>query len=112
MKSFPSPRYYTGRRCRRADEGRRKFVKLCAYASALNVCFCWPRPSIPSSTTSPAFKNTGGFMPRPTPGGAPSTCTAKSSPHLADHCGRGPNAYLFTTERGALLRANNFRRTV
>ena len=32
--------------------------------------------------------------------------------HLADHCGRGPNAYLFTTERGALLRANNFRRTV
>ncbi|HWJ62109.1 MAG TPA: site-specific integrase, partial [Acidimicrobiales bacterium] len=26
--------------------------------------------------------------------------------HLADYCGRGPNAYLFTTERGALLRAN------
>ena len=26
---------------------------------------------MPSSTTSPAFKNTGGFMPRPTPGGVP-----------------------------------------
>jgi integrase len=32
--------------------------------------------------------------------------------HLADHCGQGPSAYLFTTERGALLRANNFRRNI
>lgn len=32
--------------------------------------------------------------------------------HLAAHCGTGPGAYLFTTERGALLRANNFTRRV
>jgi integrase len=38
--------------------------------------------------------------------------TAALRLHLAEHCGRGPNAYLFTTERGALLRANNFRRNV
>ncbi|MGI9121197.1 MAG: site-specific integrase [Acidimicrobiales bacterium] len=32
--------------------------------------------------------------------------------HLADHVGGGANAYLFTTEHGALLRANNFTRRV
>ena len=32
---------------------------------------CEPRPSTPSSMTSPGFTNTGGFMPRPTPAGVP-----------------------------------------
>jgi len=32
-----------------------------------------PSPSIPSVTTSPAFKNAGDFMPKPTPGGVPMT---------------------------------------
>ena len=42
-----------------------------AQASATKVCFCVPSPSMPSSTTSPFFRNFGGFMPRPTPGGVP-----------------------------------------
>src|SRR5262249_55320246 len=34
-------------------------------------CCCSPRPSTPRRTTSPALRNCGGFMPRPTPGGVP-----------------------------------------
>src|SRR5439155_12613087 len=35
-----------------------------------------PRPSIPSSTTSPAFRYCGGFIPKPTPGGVPVLITS------------------------------------
>lgn len=42
-------------------------------------CCCWPRPSMPSVMTSPAFKNRGGFMPRPTPGGVPVVMTSPAS---------------------------------
>src|SRR6202030_3036964 len=42
-------------------------------------CFCSPSPSMPSVTTSPAFRNVGGFMPRPTPGGVPVMMTSPGS---------------------------------
>ena len=50
---------------------RRRRRARSSYASCRKVCFCWPRPSMPSSTTSPSLRKTGGFMPRPTPGGVP-----------------------------------------
>ncbi len=34
-------------------------------------CRDCPSPSIPNSTTSPGRRNTGGFNPKPTPGGVP-----------------------------------------
>ena len=37
----------------------------------MHTCRCCPRPSTPSSTTSPAFRKVGGFIPMPTPGGVP-----------------------------------------
>jgi hypothetical protein len=43
------------------------------YLPFTTFCRCSPNPSIPSVTTSPAFKNFGGFMLRPTPGGDPVT---------------------------------------
>jgi len=38
-----------------------------------------PRPSIVSSTTSPAARNSGGFIPMPTPGGVPVITTSPAS---------------------------------
>jgi len=35
-----------------------------------------PSPSMPSSTTSPAFRYCGGFMPKPTPAGVPVLMTS------------------------------------
>jgi len=44
--------------------------------SAITSWRCWPNPSIPNSTTSPARKNCGGFFPMPTPGGVPVEITS------------------------------------
>jgi hypothetical protein len=43
------------------------------------VCRCSPSFSIPSVTTSPAFRNCGGFIPSPTPGGVPVVMTSPGS---------------------------------
>src|SRR5262249_59082175 len=42
-------------------------------------CCCSPSPSMPRRTTSPALRNCGGFMPRPTPGGVPVMITSPGS---------------------------------
>ena len=39
--------------------------------AAISVVRCSPSPSIPSRIVWPARRNTGGFMPAPTPGGVP-----------------------------------------
>src|SRR6201999_3605748 len=46
---------------------------------ARHVCCCSPRPSMPRRTTSPGFRNRGGFWPRPTPGGVPVEITSPGS---------------------------------
>ena len=43
------------------------------------LCFCSPRPAMPSAMTSPGLRKTGGFMPRPTPGGVPVVMTSPGS---------------------------------
>jgi LacI family transcriptional regulator len=54
-----------------ADRSRR------IYAVQARAVWRWvPRPSIPSSITSPGFKYTGGFWPRPTPAGVPVEMTS------------------------------------
>src|SRR6185312_4624637 len=40
---------------------------------------CAPRPAMPSSITSPGLRYTGGFWPRPTPGGVPVEITSPAS---------------------------------
>ncbi len=50
---------------------RRPSGPLTSPLNATTFCFCSPRPSMPSVTTSPAFRHCGGFMPSPTPGGVP-----------------------------------------
>ena len=40
---------------------------------------CRPSPSIPSDIVSPAFRNRGGFLPDPTPGGVPVVMTSPGS---------------------------------
>ena len=55
------------------------FVFIWAFSfqvSATQTCRCWPKHSIPSSTTSPAFRYCGGFIPSPTPGGVPVETTS------------------------------------
>ena len=37
----------------------------------LHDCLAIPKPSIPSSTTSPSLRYRGGFKPNPTPKGVP-----------------------------------------
>src|SRR6186997_1235560 len=55
--------------CRNEDQAR-----------ALTIfCFCVPRPSQPSSTTSPTLRNFGGFMPSATPDGVPVTMMSPGS---------------------------------
>ncbi len=44
--------------------------------SAITSWRCTPRPSIPSSTTSPGLRYCGGFCPIPTPGGVPVEITS------------------------------------
>jgi hypothetical protein len=54
----------------RAEAGHESTRGRCQHATA--VCVCSPRPSTPSSMTSPGFMNRGsGLKPRPTPGGVP-----------------------------------------
>lgn len=43
---------------------------------AASVCCDTPSPSIPNSTTSPAFRYFGGRIPRPTPAGVPVLITS------------------------------------
>lgn len=58
-----------------AAEKRRLGTKgrpdMADYLSAATCCICSPSPSMPSRMTSPGLRNTGGFWPRPTPGGVP-----------------------------------------
>ena len=43
------------------------------------TCRCVPRPSIPNSISSPAFKKIGGLNPAPTPPGVPVEITSPGS---------------------------------
>ena len=48
-------------------------------SNGTTVWRCWPRPSMASVITSPAFSQTGGFMPSATPAGVPVVTTSPAS---------------------------------
>jgi len=80
----------TPRALTRPGVGKRKHAPSCVptrrpsrtfrYCGQATTVCCWrPRPWISSAIVSPTLRNTGGFMPRPTPGGVPVVTTSPAS---------------------------------